>query len=221
MKIASQKKKSMHARLNWVAIIAALFWARIALAADASSFKPPPGAKVALVVFEDLQSGDSARVDPLLRQAASVHSIPIVLYEFPLPMHNWSFDAAVWARFFYARSEKVGNQFRKYIYANQTKITFANLRLFVQKFGKQNRIPIPAVNDPGGKRAARVKADFALGQHIGLVHTPTVFVVTQTGVSAPLVETFTPDELDQLIERTLKESAGETSPQLSTKKCGR
>jgi protein-disulfide isomerase len=221
MEIASQKKTSMQTRLNWVAIVAALAWPRIALAADASSLKPPPGAKVALVVFEDLQCGDSARVDPLLRQAASGHRIPIVLYEFPLPMHNWSFAAAVWARFFDARSEKVGNQFRKYIYANQTKITFANLRLFIQKFGRQNRIPIPRVNDPGGKLAAKVKDDFALGQHIGLVHTPTVFVVAQTGVSAPLVETFTPDELDQLIEHTFKESAIEASPQLSTKKGAR
>lgn len=221
MKIAGQKKKSMQARLHWVAIVAALGWVRIVLAADASSLKPPPGAKAALVVFEDLQCGDSARVDPLLRQAASAHSIPIVLYEFPLPMHNWSFDAAVWARFFDARSEKVGNQFRNYIYANQTKITFANLRQFVQRFGRQNRIPIPALNDPAGKLAAKVKADFILGQHIGLVHTPTVFVVAQTGVSAPLVETFTPDELDQLIERTLKESAIETSPPLSTKRGAR
>jgi len=211
----------MQARLNWTAVLAMLACAQGALAADASSLKPPTGAKVALVVFEDLQCGDSARVDPLLRQAASSHSIPIVLYEFPLPMHNWSFDAAVWARFFDARSEKVGNQFRKYIYANQDKITFGNLRQFVQKFGKQNRIPIPAANDPGGKLAAKVKADFALGQHIGLVHTPTVFVVAPTGVSAPLVETFTSDELDQLIERTLKESAIETSPQLSTRKGAR
>lgn len=221
MRIANQKKKSMQARLNWVAIVAALGCARITLAADASSLKPPPGAKAALVVFEDLQCGDSAHVDPLLRQAASAHSIPIVLYEFPLPMHNWSFDAAVWARFFDARSEKVGDRFREYIYANQTKIRFTNLRQFVRKFGKQNKIPIPAVNDPGGKLAAKVETDFALGQRIGLVHTPTVFVVAQTVVSSPLVETFSGDELNQLIERTLKESAIETAPQLSTKKGSR
>ena len=198
----------MQARMNWVAILAALY-AQVAFAADASSLKPPPGAKVALVVFEDLQCGDSARVDPLLRQAANAHSIPVLLYEFPLPMHNWSFDASVWARFFDARSEKVGNQFREYIYANQTRITFANLRQFVQKFGEQNKIPIPTVNDPDGKLTEKVKADFALGQRIGLVHTPTIFVVGQTGVSAPLVETFSRDELNQLIEDVLKRAAPE------------
>jgi protein-disulfide isomerase len=98
-----------------------------AFAADASSLKPPLGARVALVVFEDLQCPDCARAYPVVWQAANAHQIPVVLHDFPLPMHNWSVPAAVWARYFDTKSEKVGNQFRDYIYTNQIKINPANL----------------------------------------------------------------------------------------------
>jgi protein-disulfide isomerase len=178
-------------------------------AADPSSLKPPPGAKVAVVVFEDLQCGDSARAYPLVMQAAGAHHVPVVLYGFPLPMHNWSFDAEVWARFFDDKSEKLGSHFREYIYANQTKITFAKLQQFVQKFGDENKIPIPAANDPDGKLAERVKADYALAQQIGLVHTPTIFVVGRNTISRPFVEVVNGDQLNQFIEDMLKKAEPE------------
>ncbi len=199
----------MKARLRLVYVLAALSSAHALHAADASSLKPPPGAKVAIVVFEDLQCGDSAHAYPLLAQAASAHHIPIVLYAFPLPMHNWAFDAAVWARFFDLKSERLGSQFRDYIYANQNRITFANLPQFVQRFGDENKVPIPSPPDPDGKLAEKVQSDFARGQQIGLMHTPTVFVVGQNGVSSPLVETVGRDELNQLIEDMLKRADAE------------
>lgn len=173
---------------------------KAASAADASSLKPPPGAKVAVVVFEDLQCGDSARAYPLALQAAGAQHVPVLLYGFPLPMHNWSFDAEVWARFFDDKSERLGSQFRDYIYSNQTRITRPNLQQFVQRFGDQNKIPIPSTNDPDGKLAEKVKADYALAQQIGLVHAPTIFVVGRNSVSPPFVEAVTRDELNQFIE---------------------
>jgi hypothetical protein len=185
--------------------------AKSALATDASNLKPPPGAKVAVVVFEDLQCGDSARAYPLVLQAAGAHHVPVVLYGFPLPMHNWSFDAEVWARFFDGKSEKLGSHFREYMYANQTKITFAKLQQFVQKFGEENKIPIPSANDPDGKFAEKVKADYALAQRIGLIHSPTIFVVGRNSISRPFVEVVNPDELNQFIEDMLKKAEPEAA----------
>jgi len=177
-----------------------------AFAADASSLKPPPGAKVALVVFEDLQCPDCARAYPVVWQAANAHQIPVVLHDFPLPMHNWSFPAAVWARYFDTKSAKVGNQFRDYIYTNQIKINPGNLQQFVQKFGDENKVPVPFANDPEGKLTEKVKADYALGQRIGLEHTPTIFVIGRGSVSTPFVEVVDRDQLNQIIEDMLKKA---------------
>jgi len=199
----------MKAFLNSTCALLLMLSAVKSAAADASSLKPPPGAKVAVVVFEDLQCGDSARAYPLVLEAAGAHHVPVVLYGFPLPMHNWSFDAAVWARFFDDKSEKLGSRFREYVYANQTKITFAKLQQFVQKFGDENKIPIPSANDPDGKLAGKVKADYALAQQIGLVHTPTIFVVGRNAISRPFVEVVNRDELNQFIEDMLKKAEPE------------
>jgi protein-disulfide isomerase len=192
-----------------------------AFAADASSLKPPPGARVALVVFEDLQCPDCARAYPVVWQAANAHKIPVMLHDFPLPMHNWSFPAAVWARYFDTKSEKVGNQFRDYIYTNQIKINPANLQQFVQKFGDENKIPVPFANDPDGKLTEKVRADYALGQRIGLEHTPTIFVIGRGSVSTPFVEVVDRDQLNQIIEDMLKKAGtAKTTAHKGHKKTG-
>jgi len=183
-----------------------LSMAGLAFAADASSLKPPPGAKVALVVFEDLQCPDCARAYPVVWEAANAHHIPVVLHDFPLPMHNWSFEAAVWARFFDTKSINVGNDFRRFIYSNQPQINPGNLQQYVQKFADENKIPVPFAKDPEGKLAEKVQTDLALGRKIGLEHTPTIFVIGQGAVSTPFVEVVDRDQLSQIIEDMQKKA---------------
>ena len=90
------------------------------LAGDTSVLRPPKGSKVALMVFEDLQCPDCARAAPLLHEAAKKYNIPLIQYDFPLPMHNWSFEAAVNARYFDTKSKKLGDEYRLFIFANQS-----------------------------------------------------------------------------------------------------
>jgi len=182
-----------------------------AFAADASSFKPPAGAKVAIVMFEDLECPDCAANYPVVWEQANLHKIPVMLYDFPLPRHNWSFDAAVWARFFDTKSIKMGNDFRGFIYANQIQINKGNLQQWVQKFGDSNKVPLPFAKDPDGKLAALVRADYALGQRIGVEHTPTVFVIARGSVATPYVEMVDRAHLSQDIEDMLKK-AGPATP---------
>jgi protein-disulfide isomerase len=182
-----------------------------AFAADASSLKPPPGAKVAVVVFEDLQCPDCARAYPLVWETANAHKVPVVLHDFPLPMHNWSFQAAVYARYFDTKSEKLGNDFRGYIYQNQPQINPGNLQQYVQKFANDNKTPVPFMLDPGGKLAEKVKADYALGQRMGLEHTPTIFVIGNGGASTPFVEVTDRAKMGEIIEDMLKK-AGPSAP---------
>src|SRR2546428_6086046 len=90
--------------------------------------RPPKGAQVAIVVFEDLQCPDCRRAAPLVEEAARTYKIPVVRHDFPLPMHNWSYDAAIIARYFDTRSKQLGNDFRDYIFQHQPEITPPTLR---------------------------------------------------------------------------------------------
>src|SRR6267154_2435359 len=192
----------VNVRLNCVFIsLFTLGLCASAFATDASLLKPPRGAKVAIVMFEDLQCVDCSKAYSIVWEAANTHKIPVVLHDFPLPMHNWAFEAAVGARYFDKISLDLGNEFRKFIYANQIQVTRDNLLQWVQKFGNENKTVIPFAKDPDGKLAELVRADYSLGQRIGVEHTPTIWVVSNGGVSQPLVEEVKDrDKLGHMIE---------------------
>src|SRR5437588_9949372 len=113
-----------------------------AMAADSVNpvLRPPKGAQVAIVVFEDLQCPQCRRVAPILEQASKTYKIPLVRHDFPLPMHNWSYDAAVMARYFDSSSKTLGNEFRDYIFANQLEINPQNLRQYAEKFAAEHKV---------------------------------------------------------------------------------
>lgn len=178
-----------------------------AFAADASALKPPRGATVAIVMFEDLQCPDCSRAYPMVWEIAASHKVPVVLHDFPLPMHNWAFEAAVWARYFDQKSSELGSDFRKFIYTNQIQVSRDNLQQWAQKFAGENKTAVPLDKDPDGKLSELVKADFALGQRIGVEHTPTIWVVGNGGVSQPLVEEVKDREkLGQMVEDMLSKA---------------
>jgi protein-disulfide isomerase len=192
---------------HMLAFSALAFSSVASFGADGSSLKPPPGARVAIVVFEDLECPDCARAFPVVHDAAKKHSIPVVLRDFPLSGHPWSFDAAVFARYFDTKSEKLGDDFRGYIFQNQPQITKQNLRQYVDKFGSDNKSPLPFVVDPDGKLKEKVLADRQVGTEIGLQHTPTIFVIGNGGAATPAVEVEDRSKLDQIIEDMLAKAA--------------
>ncbi len=176
--------------------------------ADASSLKPPPGAKVAIVMFEDMECPSCAANYPLVEEAGKAHRVPVVLRDFPLgPNHPWSFEAAVWARFFDTKSEQTGRDFRAYIFKNQPQITPVNLRQWVEKFANDNHIPLPFAYDPEGKLKAKVQADHDLGVNLGIRQTPTIYVVSNTG--AQQVDRI--ENLSPMIE-DMQKKAGPAAP---------
>lgn len=178
---------------------------------DSSALKPPAGARVAIVEFEDMECPRCAQVNPILKQAAEKYHIPWVRHDFPLQMHVWSFNAAVDARWFDTKSKKIGDDFRDAVFANQPSIeTKADLRAFAEKFAQQHGIGLPFVVDPQGKLAAAVKADYNLGMRIGIEHTPTVWVVTNKTSGVPYAEVLDFNNLYQMIDQALSDTAGET-----------
>ncbi len=172
---------------------------------DTSSLKPPKGAQVAIVVFEDLQCPDCRRAAPLVAEAGRTYKIPVVRHDYPLPMHNWSFDAAVIARYFDSHSKQLGVEYRDYIFQHQPEITPANLRAFSEKFAADHKVDLPFVVDPQGKFADEVRADRDVGQRLGLEHTPTIYVVSNKTQGKPFVEVVDRTQLYQLIDAMMNE----------------
>jgi protein-disulfide isomerase len=169
------------------------------------ALRPPKGAQVAIVVFEDLQCPDCRRAAPLVEEAARTYKIPVVRHDFPLPFHNWSYEAAILARYFDTHSKALGNEFRDYIFANQLEVTPQNLRGFADKFAAEHKVELPFVVDPDGKLAALVNADKELGKAINLQHTPTLYVVSNKRSGKPFVEVVDRSQLYALIDTMMKE----------------
>src|ERR1022692_179778 len=170
-----------------------------------AALRPPKGAQVAIVVFEDLQCPQCRRAAPLVEEAARTYKIPVVRHDFPLPFHTWSYNAAILARYFDTHSKAMGNEFRDYIFANQLEVTPQNLRGFAEKFAAEHKIELPFVVDPDGKLAALVNADKELGKAINLQHTPTLYVVSNKRSGKPFVEVVDRSQLYALIDTMMKE----------------
>lgn len=167
-------------------------------------FRPPKGSQVAIVVFEDLQCPMCRRTAPLVEQASKDYKIPVIFHDFPLPMHNWSYEAAVMARFFDTHSKAMGNEFRDYIFQNQLQVTPQNLRDWAEKFATDHKIDFPFVLDPGGKFAAEVNADRDLGTAIKINHTPTVYIVSSKNPNKPYIEVKDNTQLYSTIDAMMK-----------------
>jgi protein-disulfide isomerase len=176
---------------------------------DATALHPPAGARVAIVEFEDMECPDCSHANPVLKEAAEKYHIPWVRHDFPLPFHAWSFDAAVNARWFDTKSKKIGDDYRDYIFANQISInTRGDLTQYTATYAKSHGIAVPFAIDPQGKLAAEVKADYALGQRVGIEHTPTIWVVTANSKGAPFVEVVDRGKLFQLIDQAIADTRG-------------
>ena len=172
-----------------------------------SVLRPPKGAQVAIVVFEDLECPMCARTQPLLEQASKTYKIPLILHDFPIgpPAHPWSHQAAVLARYFDTHSKTLGNEFRDYIFQNQMEVNLQTLRGFAEKFAADHKVDLPFVIDPTGKLAALVTADRDLGKAVNVGKTPTVYIVSSRNPNRPYVEVQHNDQLYSTIDAVMKE----------------
>lgn len=167
--------------------------------------RPPKGSQVAIVVFEDLECPMCRRTAPLVEEASKTYKIPLIRHDFPLPMHPWSYQAAVMARYFDTHSKALGNEFRDYIFQNQLEIDAQNLRGYAEKFAAAHKVDFPFVIDPNGKLAAEVNADRDIGKAIKLDHTPTVYIVSNRNPGRPYVEVKDNNQLYSTIDAMMKE----------------
>jgi protein-disulfide isomerase len=171
-------------KMKILALIAATMTTAMLWAGDTSALHPPAGNRMALIVFEDLQCPACAAAEPALEKAEHDYKIPIVRHDFLIPSHNWSPDAHIIARYFDVQSPQLGEEFRRYIFANQRAIyNQATLRQLADKFAQAHHTALPQFVDPMGRFRNEVEADTDLGKHLGeqgVRHTPTIYVVTDS-----------------------------------------
>jgi len=197
------------------AAVSPFLFALLAIAADGSMLKPQKGSPVTIHVFEDLECPSCAHAYPIIWDVAKSHHVPVVLHDFPLRMHPWAKPAAVWGRYFDVVDPKrptLGNDFRRYIYANQPQIDANNLLQYVQKFADDNKVAVPFAPDSQGKLQQKIDADVALGTQAHLEHTPTIFVVTGGGAAPAYQEISDLDKLTQIVEDAQKKATPESTP---------
>jgi protein-disulfide isomerase len=165
---------------------------------DTSMIKPPPGQKIAIYEFEDLECPACGRAHPMVMAAIDHYKIPFVRKDFPLQGHIWSTDAAIWARYMQDKiSPKVADEYRTAVFAAQAGIgSKDDLMNFTRKFFQSHGAQMPFVVDPTGELRKEVFADRDLGMKMGLSQTPTIFVCTQTS----WVQVTDPTQLYQTIE---------------------
>jgi protein-disulfide isomerase len=176
---------------------------------DTSMLRAPAGSKVAIYEFEDLECPACARAFPIVHAAVEKYKIPLLRHDFPLKMHIWSFDAAVNARYMQDKiSPQFAEDYRRTVFANQTSIaTKDDLNAFTQKYFQSHGREMPFVIDPNGLFAAEVRADYTLGERVGLTQTPTIFIVTQKGYT--LVSDVT--QLYQMLDTAIAEAGPATT----------
>ena len=175
---------------------------------DSAALKPPPGSRVAIVEFADLQCPACGLANPVLKAAVAKYKIPWIRHDFLIPYHNWSRDAAVNARWFDLKSKALGNEYRDQVFAAQAVIYNPMLlHQFTAKFAQANGVVLPPDVDPQGKLNAEVQADSELAKRTGIVHTPTIFVVTANSKGAPFIEVLRPeDQLDQILGQAVADT---------------
>ena len=148
---------------------------------DTSMLKPPAGAKIAIIEFEDMECPMCAHVFPIVHAAAAHYNIPLMQHDFPLPYHLWSLDAMIWARYLQDKvSPKTGDEYRGAVFAAQTGIASKDdLLNFTRKFFQSHGLQLPFVPDPTGQLKKEVEADRKLGDKLGVQYTPSIMVCTQ------------------------------------------
>ncbi len=173
--------------------------------------QPPKGHKVAIVVFEDLECPSCRSSEPVLKDAEKSEQVPLVRKDFPIPTHRWSAQAHVIARYFDTVSPALGEDYRHWVFENQTSINKSNLRQMSDNFAAQHKTGLPFAIDPTGALQAKVNADQALGNSMHVTQTPTVFVVGDVKNGQSVVALNNVSELVPAIENMKRQVAAESS----------
>jgi protein-disulfide isomerase len=147
---------------------------------DTSMFKPPAGVKLAILEWEDLECPACAHAFPFVHAAVGQYKIPLLEYDFLIPGHIWSHQAALYSRYLKDKvSPDLATEYRRQVFAAQYRIASQDdLQNFTKQFFAGHAKQMPFVVDPTGQLEKEIQADVDLGKKMGLIYTPTIIIVT-------------------------------------------
>ncbi|HXE09012.1 MAG TPA: thioredoxin domain-containing protein [Acidobacteriaceae bacterium] len=181
---------------------------------NTSMLKPPAGAKIAIIEWQDLTCPNCAHAFPIVHAAAAKYKIPLVQHDFLLGGEHAVLgdkEAAIWARYLEDKvSPAIADQYRGAVFAAQGGISSKqDMANFTRRFFQSHHMAMPFVPDPTGQLTKEVMADNALGEKLGVQQTACIIVCTPT-------EWVHVTDLSQLYptieELQAKASAGEAKP---------
>lgn len=162
-----------------------------------------PASTVKVLIYEDLQCSDCARLRILLDEKILPRygsRVAFVHRDFPLGKHDWAVPAAIAARWVYEQSSELGIIVRREMLAEQDGITSHNLKQWLIDFANRNHLdPKGIVDSLSDQRlAALVDQDRQSAVARGISRAPTVFVGGQS-----FVETIIYDDLARALDVAL------------------
>ncbi len=146
--------------------------------------RPPlgnPHARVKVYIFEDLECPDCALWHKYLRSTILPRygsRVAFYLRDYPLPQHNWSYNAAVLERFFAAHNSRLYFAWIDYCYDHQAEITPENLMNRAAALAAPYGLTLDRLQQAFSNERyfQAVQKDQSLGNRIGIDHTPTIFL---------------------------------------------
>ena len=150
----------------------------------------PATAPVTIVEYADLQCPTCARMHEFLETKVLPrygNKIRIVFKEFPLPMHDWSYTAAIADQCAFELNPAAYLPMRTAIFRNQQLINITNLRETLLAYGEQaglDRAQFAGCVDAKSS-TPRIQRDQAEAKRIDVVSTPTLFINGKMMVGMP------------------------------------
>ncbi len=150
----------------------------------------PATAPVTIVEYADLQCPTCANMHEFLETQLLPrygNKVRVVFKEFPLPMHDWSFTAAIACQCAYEMNPASYVPLRSAIFRNQQLINITNLRDTLLTYGEQvglDRVKLAGCLDAKSS-LPRIQRDMAEAKRINVDRTPTLFINGRMMVGLP------------------------------------
>ena len=150
---------------------------------DTSMLKPPAGAKIAIIEWQDLTCPNCAHAFPIVHAAAAHYKIPLIQHDFLLGGEHTVLgdkEAAIWVRYLQDKvSPAMADQYRGAVFAAQSGISSKDdMANFTRRFFQSHHLQLPFVPDPSGELTKEVMMDNALGEKLGVRNTACIIVCT-------------------------------------------
>ena len=182
--------------------------------AQPPDFTGSPNAAVVLEEFADFQCPSCGQMHPIMKQVQSIYGtrIKFIFRNFPLPMHDKAYDAAVAAEAAGLQGTEKFWAMHNQLYTNQqTWSADPNYKQLFKSYAEKSGVDVAKwENDAAGLQAkTRVDSDLARGRAIPVGSTPTLFI---DGKMVPYPD-MNLQTLRQLIDAELTQAASQQSQQ--------